>query len=84
MTIWLADSFDEAISFAEREAEEYSAILEEEYLGFAQAFSLGERVIEPGSEVFSLMRDSALEPREYLDHFFDTGSERQGPRPRGE
>ena len=32
-----------------------------------------------GAEVFSLMRDSDLTPHEYLDHFFDTGDERQGP-----
>jgi hypothetical protein len=30
-----------------------------------------------GAEVFSLMRDSQLAPAEYLDAFFDTGSERQ-------
>jgi hypothetical protein len=31
----------------------------------------------PGSEVFSLIRTSSLEPHEYLNRFFDTGSEHQ-------
>ena len=30
-----------------------------------------------GAEVFSLMRDSPLDPRAYLDRHFETGSERQ-------
>jgi hypothetical protein len=28
--------------------------------------------------VFSLMRDSALEPEAYVERFFDTGEERTG------
>ena len=30
------------------------------------------------AEVFSLMRDSNLEPDAYVDRFFNTGRERQG------
>jgi len=30
-----------------------------------------------GAEVFSLLRESDLEPDAYLDAFFDTGTERQ-------
>jgi hypothetical protein len=30
-----------------------------------------------GAEIFSLLRDSELEPDEYLDAFFDTGTERE-------
>ena len=73
-----ADSFDEAIAKAERYSKDY----EDEtkvYTGYAMAFhildedgsSLGE-----GVEVFSLMRDSDLDPDEYLDRFHDTGRER--------
>ena len=32
---------------------------------------------ELGVEVFSLIRDSPLAPREYVDRFFDTGAEHQ-------
>ena len=44
------------------------------YLGLAQCFHLFD---EPGdgAEVFSLMRDSELEPDDYVDSFFDTGAE---------
>jgi hypothetical protein len=30
-----------------------------------------------GIELFSLLRESDLEPSAYLDHFHDTGTERQ-------
>jgi hypothetical protein len=33
---------------------------------------------EPGSELFSLIRDSDLSPDEYIKRFFDTGTEHQG------
>jgi hypothetical protein len=48
-----------------------------EYTGLAQAYWL---VDEPtnGTEVFALVRESALETDDYLDRFFDTGNERQG------
>ena len=30
-----------------------------------------------GAEIFSLMRDSDLDPEDYLDTFFDTGEEHE-------
>ena len=73
-----ADSFDEAIAKAERYCKDY----EDEttvYTGYAMTFhifdedgsSLGE-----GVEVFSLIRESDLDPDEYLARFHDTGRER--------
>ena len=35
------------------------------------------RLVTSGAEVFSLARDSELASDEYLDSFFDTGTERQ-------
>ena len=80
ITLWRASSAKEAIARAEAEALDYAAVIEESpctYTGLAQCYRL---VDEPGdgAEVFSLMRDSKLEPDAYLDRFFDTGSERQG------
>lgn len=81
VTIWQADDFDGAIRLAEEEAEEYACALDDsseaEYLGLAQAFKLFD---EPGhgAEVFSLLRDSNLEGDQYIQAFFDTGSEHQG------
>ncbi|BEL06735.1 hypothetical protein Q0Z83_049260 [Actinoplanes sichuanensis] len=62
---------------AEAEAGEYAVDVGGEYLGLAQVYTLAD---EPGhgAELFSLLRDSRLEPAAYLDAFFDTGDERQG------
>lgn len=78
ITLWRAASADEAIARAEEEAEEYAAGIEETpvvYLGLAQCFHLFD---DPGdgAEIFSLMRDSDLDHDDYIDSFFDTGSER--------
>ena len=74
ITLWQASSMEEAIALAEAEAAEY-ADEEDDYLDLAQAYKLFD---DPGhgSEVFSLMRSSRLEPDAYLDAFFDTGDER--------
>ncbi|WP_431676466.1 hypothetical protein [Kitasatospora sp. KL5] len=76
ITLWQASSADEAIALAEAEAETYAADNGFDRLDFAQSYRLG-GAPGPGAEVFSLLRDSALEPSEYLDAFFDTGTERQ-------
>jgi hypothetical protein len=77
VTVWRATSFEAAIERAEAEAREYGAATELEYLGLAQAFDLKAVQIKDGCEVFSLIRTSLLAPGEYIDRFFDTGSERQ-------
>ncbi|MFD8637165.1 hypothetical protein [Streptomyces sp. NPDC059533] len=76
ITLWQAASADEAIALAEAEAETYAADNGFGYPGFAQSYRLGGTPVS-GAEVFSLFRDSALEPNAYLDAFFDTGTERQ-------
>ncbi|MBL7630392.1 DUF4288 domain-containing protein [Frankia nepalensis] len=77
ITLWRAASFDDAIARAEDEALRYAAAIDDSsnrYLGLTQAYHLFD---EPGdgAEVFSLIRDSALEPAAYLNRFFDTGDE---------
>ncbi|MET3963444.1 hypothetical protein ABIE44_003378 [Marmoricola sp. OAE513] len=79
ITLWQAADSSEAIERAEAEAEDYAASIEGaevEYVGLAQCFHLFDDPVD-GAEIFSLMRDSALTPEEYLDTFFDTGSEHQ-------
>ncbi|WP_404867651.1 hypothetical protein ACI1MP_03205 [Kitasatospora griseola] len=84
ITLWQAPSADDAIALAEVEAETYARESGVEYLGFAQSYRLGDRGVPgAGAEVFSLLRDSSLEPSAYLDAYFDTGAERQRPRPNG-
>lgn len=78
ITLWQAGSADEAIERAEAEAIAYAASIDEvpvTYLGLAQCFHLFDSP-EDGAEVFSLMRDSDLEPDDYLDTYFDSGDER--------
>jgi hypothetical protein len=77
ITLWRADDFDAAIVRAEREARDYASDLETvEYSGLAQAYRLDDSPAD-GAEIFSLIRDSHLSPDDYLNTFFDTGSERQ-------
>ncbi len=77
ITLWEADSLDDAIAFAEMDAQAYAERLNSEYLQMAQAYGIGQKRPVAGSEVFSLMRDSDLDPDAYLDTFYDTGQERQ-------
>lgn len=76
VTLWQAASFDDAIELAEDDARNYAQDRNTaSYAGLAQAYELYEQPGH-GSEIFSLMRTSALPPAEYLTAFFDTGSER--------
>lgn len=79
ITAWNAESFEAAIDEAEKEAKEY-ADEGAEALDLFQAYWLFDDIelIPQGTEVFSLLRESDLEPSEYLDTYFDTGVEHQG------
>jgi hypothetical protein len=76
ITLWRAASSDEAVQLAESEAEAYAHDIDAEFVGLSQSYEL---VDEPdhGAEVFSLIRESDLAPNDYLNAFFDTGSEYQ-------
>lgn len=76
ITLWRASSVDEAIARAEAEAKDHAETLGDVYVGLAQAYHLFQAP-EDGAEVFSLIRNSSLEPDEYLVRFFDSGDERQ-------
>lgn len=78
ITLWQAASFDEAIARAEEEAAEYAEFLDVEHVSeFAQAYHVADVPPRDGSEIFSLIRYSPLDPDPYVDRFFDTGTERQ-------
>ncbi|WP_068828062.1 hypothetical protein [Pseudomonas sp. BMS12] len=76
ITLWQAESLDQAIELAEQEAEIYASD-DMEFLGYSQAYALFEPLPGNGVEIFSLLRDSNLEPEEYIDAFFDTELEHQ-------
>jgi hypothetical protein len=76
ITLWRADSLDDAIELAEREARTYAEENGVERLSFSQAYQLSDgSELENGAEVFSLLRDSELTPDDYIDTFFSTGTE---------
>jgi hypothetical protein len=78
ITLWVADSFGAALEKAGTEAQEYAEFAGAIYLAdFGQAYHLADAPPRDGSEVFSLIRDSALPPGAYVDRFFATGQERQ-------
>ncbi|RDI97150.1 hypothetical protein DVT68_17410 [Dyella solisilvae] len=81
ITLWRAETIDAAIEMAEIDARSYIEG-SGEYLGFSQAFALFEPVASSGAEVFSLLRESDLPPRDYLNSFFDTGHEREQISPK--
>lgn len=77
VTLWRANSLDEAIERAETEARAYASVIEDApdtYLGLAQAYRLADEPSD-GAEVFSLIRRSELGHDDYLDAFFATGFE---------
>jgi hypothetical protein len=76
ITLWRTPDMDTAIERAETEANAYAAREDVEYLGFAQSYLLYDQPAD-GAEIFSLIRDSSLDPAAYLDAHFDTGGERQ-------
>ena len=72
-----AESLDEALRLAEAEAQRYTAGNDEiRYCNFASVFHLFEDQIGDGAEVYSLMRQSPLSQSQYIDRYYDAGTER--------
>jgi hypothetical protein len=77
LTLWRAKSVNGAIRKSEAEARRYAKESGGAYLNFIQAYWLYDEVDSDGVEVFSLMRESDLPPKRYIDTFFDTGAEKE-------
>lgn len=79
ITLWNAKSLDNAIEQAEAEAVIYSRENKLKFLKFSQVYRTDSKALlaKKGMEAFSLLRESNLKPKPYLDQFFDTGGERQ-------
>jgi hypothetical protein len=75
ITLWQAADMDAAIVLAEADATDYATTVNARYLDLAQCSKAD--VPEQGAEIFSLMRQSELDPSSYIDRFFATGDERQ-------
>ncbi len=77
ITLWQAGSADEALDRAAAEAAEYAEFMGATYLAdVGQAYHLADAPPRDGAEVFSLVRDSALPPKPYVERHFSTGQER--------
>ena len=77
VVLFRAANFEEAITKAEAEANDYCSTVEiAVYLGFVSVYYLPEETVEEGTEIYSLMRDSDLSDTEYLTRFHDEGHER--------
>ncbi len=71
-----AEGWDQAFQIAEDEAKEYAATGEGwSYTGFVELFHLFESTIGDRSEIFSLIRSSNLSESEFIDRYYDDGSE---------
>ncbi|HVJ44788.1 MAG TPA: hypothetical protein VM511_00270 [Luteolibacter sp.] len=77
ITVWRAETEDEALDMAIGEANAYAGKHGLGYAGLAQSFWMFTDIDVNGVEVFSLMRESDLGATEYIDTFFDNGHERQ-------
>lgn len=78
ITVWRAENIDEAIDKAVVEVEEYCKKRGGlNFTGLSQGYWMFSEIPEDGIEVFSLLRESDLEPEEYLRTFFSNGDERQ-------
>ena len=68
------DDMGDAIIKAENEAKDYadSGTI---YLEYVNVFNLYDYILQNGSELYSEMRSSDLEPEQYIDQFYDTGYE---------
>lgn len=69
-----AYSEDDALLKAEEIAKQY-ADESTEFLNYTIVFEMFDDLGDK-AEVFSLMRESDLAPEDYIDRYFDTGSER--------
>jgi hypothetical protein len=77
VVLFQAASFDDAIARAETEAREYCGSSGETvYLEFVDVYHLFDASIGHRTEIYSLMRESTLPDKDYLDTFYDTGQER--------
>lgn len=78
IVLFSEESAEAAMSRAQIESRAYvEALGSGEVLGIQQSYELDAPDIEDATEVFSLMRTSALDADAYLTRHFDTGEERQ-------
>ncbi len=79
VTLWRAESFEEAHRLAGAEARQYAEEAKCVFVKSTDSFHLFEEKVGPGAEVFSMMRESNLVPAIYEKTFCVTGRDRVQP-----
>jgi hypothetical protein len=77
ITLWRAKDLDHALEQAIQEAAEHCRLVGAVGTDLAQAYGPIDGPIGQASEVFSLIRRSAMSAENYLTRHFDTGEEHQ-------
>jgi hypothetical protein len=75
ITLWRAQSFDQAAELAGQEARRHAEECQEEFLEYSESYWIDREVFELDQEVFSSLRRSDLAPSQYINTFFATGGE---------
>jgi hypothetical protein len=78
ITLWRAGSFEEAFSLAEVEAEEYARDNDCIFIRGTMSYRLFPESVDHGSEIWSVMRGSGMDPELYAETFCATPRDRAG------
>ena len=76
ITLWKSETWEKAFRLAKEEAQNYADECGAEFIQTTDSFHLFEKNPGHGSEVWSLMRDSALDEETYLKTFCCTDRDR--------
>src|SRR5688572_562177 len=76
--LWRASNFEQAFALAEAEAAEYARNNTCTFVRATDSFHLFEGSVGHGSEVWSVMRGSGMEPELYAETFCATPRDRAG------
>jgi hypothetical protein len=71
-----ASTFDEAMIRAEEEAEQYASRRNAVYCGYCNSFSIAVSELADLSEVYSVMREMKMGADEFVDHYYDDGTDK--------
>ncbi len=77
-TLWRTSSFKKAIELAEVEAAAYATEANCLFVRATDSYQLFDETIGQGSEIYSIMRDSGMEPEVYADTFCCTPRDHAG------
>ena len=76
ITIWEAQTWEEAYKMAELEAKNYAKEADAIFIEATDSFKLFDNKFNSGLEVWSTMRDSKVSNAEYISNYINTGKER--------